>query len=41
MDKIITENANLIQGHRGIFEYINVTQGMSTNFTHFWTFPHP
>lgn len=40
MDKAITENTNLIQVHRGNFEHISVTQGMSTNFTHFWTFPH-
>lgn len=35
VDKIIAENANLMQGHRGIFEYVNVPQMMSTNFTLF------
>lgn len=34
-DKIITEKANLMQGHRGIFECVNVPQMMSTNFTPF------
>lgn len=40
MDESSTKKGNFMQGHRGVFEYVNVPQMTCTNFTPFWIFPH-